>query len=622
MPNLSAFTYPGVVVNDEPFGAIPLGRKNFQTVYMVGAAKRGPTNKFVFVTSLKKYHEIFGPRYSGSYLHHAMRAIEDNAEIPAYILRAIGANALKAEVILDGGGTSQVEAATVVGTITGSGNATVILTAAGFPGSPKTYNVAVLNGDTASVVAGKIRAALAADTDVTDRYTVGGTGATVILTRLVHAANDATLNISIDNGTCTGLTAAPTSANTTAGVADHDVLKIKALGEGADYNYAAGPPAAGVSVKYIDGVLSVYDGSTLKERYRDVVFSKAALSAETINGQSNLIEIEWLDSTVNPINYTAQTGLAGGADGDALVDANYVATIALLQQKELSDGTRKPLGWYMCPGITSQAVGEALITAAEEARGYALIDSTLGNSIAESKTERSLYASARGFVSYVLGWVETLDLDSNARILVPRSPFVAALWARSHNLAGSIANVGAGVEFKLRGALGLEINMDDLTQGELNEQGIDCARNFRSIGYGLVQWAARTISPEVLYRFRHVRIILNVIAETLEIGLLPYVFKPFDGRGVLASEIKGSINNLLYSFWNADVLFGATAADAFLVRIDPDLTELEQGVVSVSVFVKPTPIAERINVTLYRVPISFDFNTGQTSIGDPEKVAA
>ena len=49
--------------------------------------------------------------------------------------------------------------------------------------------------------------------------TVGGYGTVVELTALTAAANDATLNIAIANGTCAGLTAAPTSANTTAGVA-------------------------------------------------------------------------------------------------------------------------------------------------------------------------------------------------------------------------------------------------------------------------------------------------------------------------------------------------------------------------------------------------------------------
>jgi len=116
---------------------------------------------------------------------------------------------------------AQVETATAAGSISGSGNATVIVTAAGMTGSPKTISVAVTNGDSAATWAGKVRTALAADADVTALFTVGGSTTAITLTRTTPAgvANDATLNISLDNGTCTGITTAGTSANTTAGVA-------------------------------------------------------------------------------------------------------------------------------------------------------------------------------------------------------------------------------------------------------------------------------------------------------------------------------------------------------------------------------------------------------------------
>lgn len=113
----------------------------------------------------------------------------------------------------------QVETGTVVGTVTGSGNATVIVTAEAMANSPKTVSVAVTNGDSASAVGGKIRTALAADADVKAFFDVSGSGADVVLTTKIARGNDTTINISIANGTCTGLTSAPTSTNTTAGVA-------------------------------------------------------------------------------------------------------------------------------------------------------------------------------------------------------------------------------------------------------------------------------------------------------------------------------------------------------------------------------------------------------------------
>jgi hypothetical protein len=116
-------------------------------------------------------------------------------------------------------GTAQVETATVVGTITGAGTAKVEVTAAAIPGSPITLNVAVAEADDDAAVAAKIRAVMQAVDAITDYYTPGGEGSAITLTRVTGAANDATLNIAIDNGTCTGLTAAPESVDTTAGVA-------------------------------------------------------------------------------------------------------------------------------------------------------------------------------------------------------------------------------------------------------------------------------------------------------------------------------------------------------------------------------------------------------------------
>jgi len=121
--------------------------------------------------------------------------------------------------------TAQVETATVVGTVTTTGNATVIVTCAGMTGTPKTISVAVGEGDTAAAVAGKIRDALSADAAVSALFAVSGTGAAVVLTKLVPAANIANLNISIDNGTCAGLTTAASSADTTAGVG-YDTVSV------------------------------------------------------------------------------------------------------------------------------------------------------------------------------------------------------------------------------------------------------------------------------------------------------------------------------------------------------------------------------------------------------------
>jgi hypothetical protein len=115
----------------------------------------------------------------------------------------------------------QVETAAAAGTITLAGNATVTVTAAGLTGSPLAISVPVLLSDTASAWAAKVRTALTNNAAIASRYTVGGTGTAIWLTRILADeygySNDATLNIALANGTCTGITAAPTSTNATAG---------------------------------------------------------------------------------------------------------------------------------------------------------------------------------------------------------------------------------------------------------------------------------------------------------------------------------------------------------------------------------------------------------------------
>ena len=115
--------------------------------------------------------------------------------------------------------TRQVETATIVGTIINPGNATIIVTALGLTGSPKTFSVAVLAADVAATVAQKSRWVLGVDADIQAFFTVSGTGANIVLTARVDAPNDATMNISSDNGSCTGLTTEATSVHTLAGAA-------------------------------------------------------------------------------------------------------------------------------------------------------------------------------------------------------------------------------------------------------------------------------------------------------------------------------------------------------------------------------------------------------------------
>lgn len=155
------------------------------------------------------------------------------------------------------GGTAQVDTATIVaaGGATSNGTMTLVLTSAGMAGSPLNVPVALTTAahTTAALIAAAARTALSAVAVVAARFTVGGTGADITLTRLptstftvadgtlpIYPANDATLNLAIPSGL--GVTAAATSADSVTGTAT-DGTKIYD-GDGKDIEGVALPAVA------------------------------------------------------------------------------------------------------------------------------------------------------------------------------------------------------------------------------------------------------------------------------------------------------------------------------------------------------------------------------------------
>jgi hypothetical protein len=115
-------------------------------------------------------------------------------------------------------GVAQVETAQIVGTISGTGDATFTLTSAIVTGSPLAISVPVVAADTPTITAAKAAVVLNATAAVSLHFTASSNVADLILTAKKAAANDATLNLAYTNGTCAGLTPDATSNDTTAGV--------------------------------------------------------------------------------------------------------------------------------------------------------------------------------------------------------------------------------------------------------------------------------------------------------------------------------------------------------------------------------------------------------------------
>lgn len=127
---------------------------------------------------------------------------------------------------------AQIETATAVGTILTSGNATVTLTSAAVLGGVQTLSVAVEEDDTPEMWAEKVFDALNTNANITVKFEIRRALDKIILIRKPvsggryprYDLNDASLNLSFANGTCTGIIENPTSDNTASGAQHEDSI--------------------------------------------------------------------------------------------------------------------------------------------------------------------------------------------------------------------------------------------------------------------------------------------------------------------------------------------------------------------------------------------------------------
>lgn len=210
--------------------------------------------------------------------------------------------------------SKQVETQTVVVTTVVAGNAKCVVTASGMSNSPKTVTFAVANNDTASQVATKARAALTADTDVASFFDVSGTSADIVLTAKSYAANDATMNVTIEDDTSSGITDDTTSTNTACGI----FTTVTAVG--ADDSHSSGKQ----TITLADAVAIT---STQTVRF-----------TREQNGVERTYVFEWKDadivgSDLAPIrDYPPPAGIFGGTLGDVVfVDGALGDTVNVTQ---------------------------------------------------------------------------------------------------------------------------------------------------------------------------------------------------------------------------------------------------------------------------------------------------
>jgi phage tail sheath protein FI len=116
----------------------------------------------------------------------------------------------------------------------------------------------------------------------------------------------------------------------------------------------------------------------------------------------------------------------------------------------------------------------------------------------------------------------------------------------------------------VRGALELENDINDNSQGQLNPRGVNAIRQFP--GRGIRIWGARTMSSNALWKYVSVRRLFIFLERSIYENTQWVVFEPNDPR--LWARVTDTIRLFLRSQWRQGALFGRTEEQAFFITCD------------------------------------------------------
>jgi len=180
-------------------------------------------------------------------------------------------------------------------------------------------------------------------------------------------------------------------------------------------------------------------------------------------------------------------------------------------------------------------------------------------------------------------------------MLVPPSGHVCGIIARS-DLSRGVHKAPANEI--VNGAVDIERTMSDIDQGQLNLQGINVIRVFQQGGRPVL-WGARTTATDLNWMYVNIRRLFLFLEESIQEGIRPNIFDPH--TPALWARLKRTIRAFLVQQWRDGALFGATADEAFYIRIDEQLNpdnERALGRLRMEIGLRPAYPAEFIIVRI------------------------
>ncbi len=231
---------------------------------------------------------------------------------------------------------------------------------------------------------------------------------------------------------------------------------------------------------------------------------------------------------------------------------------------------------------------------------FAVLDAKADTKDYNVYTHREALSSKEGYGAFYYPWIVVGNPIGPGKMSVPPSGYVAGVYARTDDKRG-IHKAPANEE--IYGALAVLNDLAEDEMGPLNEKSINVIRNFT--GRGIKIWGARTLAPQAStqWRYINVRRLMLYIEESVKKATEFAVFEP--NNMSLWATVKRQVSEFLTGVWRSGALFGATAAQAFSVKVDeelnpPSVRALGQLIIEVKVY--PVTPAEFIVFRVIQQP--------------------
>ncbi len=192
--------------------------------------------------------------------------------------------------------------------------------------------------------------------------------------------------------------------------------------------------------------------------------------------------------------------------------------------------------------------------------------------------------------------------DSRVDTFAP-SGIIAGIIART-DVARGVWKAPAGLDAALNGVQDLQVNLNDLENGQLNPLGINCLRSFGV--NGRIVWGARTLrgadAAADEYKYLPVRRLALFLEESLYRGTQWVVFEPNDEP--LWAQVRLNVGAFMQGLFRQGAFQGATPRDAYFVKCDNQTTtqtDINLGILNVIVGFAPLKPAEFVVIQIQQM---------------------